>query len=370
VSQAWFQTEAGRPVPRPAKLTILRTDGKHWVPEVLMDPESNVFHKAMPWRDGILTIGGTEARLDYWTKGPDGQWSPKVLFQHSWGGQFDRLRDIEIGDVDGDGKDEIVLATHDQGAVEVGDENADGTWTFQEIDHHTDTFVHEIELGDLDGDGKLEIYATPSDRNRANLVSQPGGVVRYVYDPKTKHYDRTQLAHWDGSHAKEILVTDLGTGHDHLYASREGVTKKEGGAVKLVDPVRIIRLDPQPDGSWKQTIVATLQDQQCRFLVPGDVDHDGTVEIVAAGMKSGVYVLEPKDDGTFDPELIDGNSSGYEHATDIADLDGDGTPEIYVAADDQGKLQRYEWDGKGYARSEVAEIPPKTITFNLGHGTF
>ena len=31
----------------------------------------------------------------------------------SWGGKFNRLRDIEVGDVDGDGKDELVLATED-----------------------------------------------------------------------------------------------------------------------------------------------------------------------------------------------------------------------------------------------------------------
>ena len=37
-----------------------------------------------------------------------------------------------------------------------------------EIDEKPDTFVHEIEIGDIDGDGKLEFFATPSDRNSAS----------------------------------------------------------------------------------------------------------------------------------------------------------------------------------------------------------
>ena len=38
---------------------------------------------------------------------------------------------------------------------------------------------------------------------------------------------------------------------------------------------------------------------------------------------------------SFTKELIDADSSGFEHAAGIADLDGDGRPELYVAADDQ-----------------------------------
>jgi hypothetical protein len=344
----------------------LRTDGKTWEEEVIVEEGSNVVHKALAWRGGILTIGGTRARVVHWTNGPDG-WTADTLLERSWGGGFDRFRDVEIGDADGDGADEIVLATHDQGVVAVGDE-VDGAWTFAELDQKPDTFVHEIEIGDVDGDGRPEFYATPSDRNRASLASQPGGVVRYDWDPESKSWKSSAVAHWEESHAKEILVTDLGTGRDRLYAVREGHTEKISGGVKVIDPVRIVQLEPNADGSWSQIPVATLEDQLCRVLVAGDVDHDGTVELVAAGMRSGLWLLEPASDGTFAKTSIDANSSGFEHATHLADLDGDGTPEIYVAADDQKKLRRYTWNGSGFDRVDIAEIPPRHITWNLQDG--
>lgn len=361
--QAQFSRDAaGKPVPGPGKLTILRHYEDTWFPEVIEDSQSNVFHKAMAWRDGVLTIGAMGAILKYWTRGADG-WEATTLWEKSWGGEFDRLRDLEIGDVDGDGQDELVIATHDMGVVAVGDE-VDGVWTFTELDPQADTFVHEIEIGDVDGDGVQEFYATPSARNRASMESQPGAVVRYDYVDGA--YQRSVVIDWEESHAKEILVASI-DGADHLFAVREAHTRREDGQVEILDPVRIIELTRGDDG-WTHKVVATLPDQQCRFLVPGDVDGDGQVELVASGYKSGLWSLERGEDGTWTPELIDADSGGYEHATHVADLDGDGLLEIYVAADDQHQLRQYRWNGTAWDREVVAEIPELHITWNLQDG--
>lgn len=363
VSQAWFKREGGTTKPQPAKLVIWRKSGDVWRSETLLDPESNVFHKAMPWRDGILTIGAEGAILKHWTRS-DGLWTAKVLWKKSWGGQFDRLRDVELGDVTGDGKEDIVIATHDQGVVAVGEATETG-FTFHEIDQKPDTFVHEIEIGDVDGDGKLEFYATPSDRNRASGESQPGGVRRYDWvDGKLVG---REVAHWENTHAKEILVAKL-NGKDTLFAVKEGHTVKEGSATKLLDPVTIVRLDPT-DKAYTETPVATIDDHQTRFLVPGDVDGDGAVELIAAGYKSGLWLLEPNEDGTFTPSLIDKGSSGFEHATHVADIDGDGQLEIYVAADDQHQLRSYTWKDGSFVRDVVGEIPKSHLSWNLQDGT-
>lgn len=362
--QAQFGKEGGKPKPLPAKLTIWRTDGEEWYEEVIEDPESNVFHKAMAWEGGILTIGGEGAIVKKWSPGEDG-WTSETLVERSWGGKYDRYRDVELADLDGDGQEEMALATHDQGVVAVGDLGDDG-WRFAEFDQEADTFVHEIEVGDVDADGKMEFYATPSERNRASGESQPGGVVRY--DRKGEAYVRSTVAAWEDSHAKEILVADLGEG-DQLFVVIEAHTKKNDktGKIEIVDPVRIVRLDPPKNrrGEWGEVEVARLEDQQTRFLTPGDVDGDGEIELVAAGMKSGLWVLQPTGDGSFENELVDANSGGFEHATHVADLDGDGTLEIYVAADNQREFRRYRWNGKGYARKVIARIPTQHITWNL-----
>ncbi len=359
------QSVAGKP--GPAKMTLLRTDGKDWYPEVIEDPQSNVFHKGMPWKDGILTIGAEAAMLKFWQR--DGEkWKSTTLFEKSWGGKFDRLRDLEIGDLDGDGQDEFVLVTHDRGVVAVGDQAPDGTFTWQEMDLKDDTFVHEVEIGDVDGDGKKEFYTTPSERNRASGASQPGGVARY--DHKDGKYVRSEVATWTESHAKEILVVDTdGDGKDELYIAREGHVEKEGDKVVLKSPAAILRADPGKGGKkWTETPIATLENEkQCRFLVPGDVDGDGAIEIVASGMDSGLWMIDAQADRSWKPVLVEADSGGFEHATDVADLDGDGKLEIYAASEKKGTrvLRRYTFDAGAWKKEDLVPIPKLHITWNL-----
>jgi hypothetical protein len=368
IGQAHFSQDAK---PLPAKLVLLRTQDGKWGAEEISDPESNVFHKAIAWQGGILTIGAEAARLKHWTKGADGAWTAKTLWAPKWNGKFNRLRDLEIGDVTGDGQEDLVIATHDEGVVAVGQQGADGAWTFAEYDQRPDTFVHEIELGDVDGDGKKEIYATPSARNNSSGESQPGSVWRYDCDAATCKHEA--VVDFTKSHAKEILVRDVdGDGKDELYVVREGVNVKQAdGSMKLEEPVSITRHD-RTGGAWKETKVAQIQDHQTRFLVPGDVDGDGKTDLVAAGFKSGLWFLKPKGDGTFEAALIDKNSSGFEHATHVADLDGDGKLEIYVAADDQREFRVYRWNGTGWGKTRIAPIGPASenfLTWNIQNGT-
>ncbi len=370
VSQAWFKKTGGKMQPQPAKMVLYRMapDGS-WHEEIILDKDSNVFHKAMPWRDGILTIGAMKAMVKHWTRGDDGTWTAKTLWEQSWGGKFDRFRDVEFVDLDGDGKEEMALATHDMGVVAVGTEAADGTWSFQEMDKTADIFVHEVEVGDLEGDGKMEFYVTPSERNKSSGVSQPGGVARY--QKTAKGYAGKKIVWWDESHAKEILVTDTdGDGKDELYVVKEGHVVKEGGKKVLKDPVTLVRMD-KVGKAWKETVVATIPgEKQTRFIVPGDVDGDGKIEIVAAGMDTGVHVLQPKGDGTFEVQTIEENSGGFEHATHVADLDNDGKLEIYVAADKQRQLRRYVWNGTKFERTKIADLPRDHITWNIQDGVF
>ena len=44
--------------PQPARLSIWSHTEQGWAEERLEDPESNVFHKALPFEDGILTLSG------------------------------------------------------------------------------------------------------------------------------------------------------------------------------------------------------------------------------------------------------------------------------------------------------------------------
>ena len=48
--------------------------------------------------------------------------------------------------------------------------------------------------------------------------------------------------------------------------------------------------------------------------------------------------------------------------------DGDGKIELYVAAEDQGELRRYVWDGTTFAKTVLAPLGSGDITWNVGSG--
>jgi len=345
---ATFKTVDKRPVPQPAELGMLSFSGGQWTYRSVPDPDSNVFHKVMAWEGApggpaVLTVGGTRAMLKLWSAGAD----PEVVWEADFGGRFSRMRDVEIADLYGDGTEALAVATHDQGVVAVVRPDGEGGYTAEELDREPKTIVHEIELGDLDGDGVLEIYATPSLPNRLDGTPQPGQVVRYV---PARAEGRTVVADLGDRHAKEILVDDVdGDGSDELYVSVEAVA---GGRV------RILRFDADTDPAAGYEI-ATIGDTLCRFLTAGDIDGDGRQEMVAATHKAGLWLLRPGDDprARWSSTSIDRDSTGFEHAAILTDLDGDGIDELYVANDGGKEINRYLWDGTQLAKTVLYTHP-------------
>jgi hypothetical protein len=360
----------GKQKPGPALMTLWQKTTAGWKSYMVEDSDSNVFHKVLPYKGGLLSIGAEKAFLKHWTI-KDGKWSAETLWNPRWEGKFNRLRDLEIGDVDGDGKEDFVVATHDHGVVGVGRTGADGKVTFTELDPQADTFVHEVEIGDIDGDGKNEFFVTPSARNQASGKSQPGQVRMYKWDGTT--FKATVVDDFTNSHAKEILAYDLnGDKKAELLAVVEAETQVgPDGKASVVKPVEIRQYTQQKDGTFTHTVIATIEDKQCRFLVPADYNGDGSIDLMAGAMKTGIYFLTQKD-GKWSSQNIETSSSGFEHTMYATDLDNNKVPELYVAADDQHELRQYVWNAttQSFDRSTLGPIPTGSITWNMTAGTF
>lgn len=360
VAQAQFVDGTGpdgKPtsVPGPAKLIIVRQTGSGWSPVVLEDPDSNVLHKALGWDGGVLTIGGNQALLRTW-RFADGKWSADTHWNPKFGGKFDRLRDVERADVDGDGKDELVIATHDQGVIAVV--HPDESWRVEEVDRTPNTFVHEIEIGDVDGDGTPEFFATPSAPNKLDQ-EQPGEVRMYARTPQG--WQKSIVDAPGDTHAKEILAADVDRdGIAELYVSWEGAV---GQGNTLVRPVTVKQYrwkDRKPEGA----VIGTVPDRLMRAMAAGDVNGDRKTDLVAGAMSSGLWLFEQGADG-WKKTQIDTASSGFEHPVLLADLDADGVLEIYVASEDQQELRRYRWTEGRFEKRVVMPLHKGDITWNL-----
>jgi len=356
--------------PGPARLEILRDVGGEWTSEVIEDPQSNVFHKAVLFEDledpdaapGILTIGANAAALKLWRQ-TDGKWNAETLWTTMFGGKQNRLRDFEIGDVTGDGKLDFAIVTHDQGVVAVLSRGETG-WEVTEIDRKKKTFVHECELGDLDGNGVLEMYGTPSKPNKFDGTPQPGEIVVYRHTPEG--FERGVVEQFPLRHVKEILVTDIDNSGPVLLASVEAELGERADAPPDAKRTLIKRYRFE-NGEYVGDVICTLPDHLCRFLNAGDVDGDGKPELIASTHKKGIWIARPTA-GNWAVELIDADSGGFEHATVLADLDGDGVQEIYVAADDQQEVRRYRWNGTQFKRETLHPIDGRKITFGISAG--
>jgi len=364
VAQSVFgQDDAGKyVVPEAGELLVLSPVANGpWKVERIVEKESNVFHKALPYgKEGILTIGANAAILKLWHRS-DGGWTAKTLWQTTFGGKQNRLRDFEQADFDGDGTNELAIATHDQGVIAVVWKK-DDLWEAQEIDRKENTFVHEIEIGDLDGNGKKEIYTTPSEPNTASGVDQGGGVLRYEWTGSG--FEKSEVVHYDKRHIKEVLVADVdGDGRQELYASVEA---QMGEGFKIDVPVDIVRFDWK-DGRYVPTPVMQMAGERfCRFLTAGDVDSDGAAELVAAAFSTGVWVIEKGADG-YAGKVIDAKSGGFEHAAYLADIDNNGRLELYVADDNAGELKQHVFENGAFRTTVIHKrlVPRQAMVWNI-----
>lgn len=365
------QNDQGRwTQPAPARLELLSRRGGEWRVDVITDEESNVFHKAMVYtRPGgspqILTVGGMGAYVKLWRNEPTG-WTASTVWHEDFGGERNRMRDVEVGDLFGDGVPAMAIATHDRGVFAVIRPEGDDGWDIRKTPSRPDIFIHEIELGDLNGDGTLEVYTTPSEPNTMG-GEQHGEVVRYV--PR-ENMEPTVVADLGNRHAKEIWVGDVdGDGRDELYVSVEGLTERGENGLTVQEPVEIRRYSHDTPPDQGAVIAAIDGDHLMRFLTVGDIDGDGKKEMVAASFSRGLWLLRPGNDPNeeWSRESIDRDSGGFEHTSLLADLDGDGTDELYVASDNDGELRRYVWvNGRPrrtviHSRNEARSM----ITWNL-----
>jgi uncharacterized repeat protein (TIGR01451 family) len=288
------------------------------------------------------------------------------------GGEID-CRGLFGADFDGDGKDDILQLDRTTGAVNVRRQNLDGTFTVNGFNVAAGA-IQDSAIGDLDGDGRPDLVMVIDD---ALAVYHNDGLNgSNVLQFSLMSIDALQLTGL--STIAHVTVGDL-TGDD----LPEIVVTGMGESSPAVPVAMLAVLVNKPDSLLQTATQAVAYPTSSAGAVKlGDVTGDGWADAVMADAANHqVLLFINKTDGSFggaddatpearpQPTVI-GGSASVPHALAVGDITGDGRAEAVVTIHDwvsQGATgyNTHSWKvlgSRGTAAMQVAQVTPSRTT--------
>ncbi len=249
------------------------------------------------------------------------------------------FRDVATGDLDGDGHADVVGAAYVAGElVWWANTNGDGSaWTEASIDASA-AGVEDIDVVDLDGDGDLDVIAALSSLDTLgwweNVDGDGGSWVAHTATTTLDDAVAVDAADLDGDGDLDLL-----------------------GAGAWGDTVAWYENTAGDGSAWTEVIIDGSFDN-AQDVTTADVDGDGDEDVVAVsyGDDDVTWYENTAGNGSaWTDHLIYGYLSGA-YRVDVFDADGDGDIDVVAAAMDVGDLYWYEntaGDGSAWDRTEV-----------------
>ena len=293
-----------------------------------------------------------------------------------------------IGDIDNDGQPEVLVSTANFGSTGgIYALNADGTlkWKYQTGDYGT---YATPPLADIDGDGKLEtifpsyggkIIAVDDDGTQMWVVDKGSAGTRSVIVDLTVD-DGLEVVAGAASKAFLLKASD-GTQiweADYRMLCDPAIADVDGdGKLEVVFSTSgsvIVALNAE-DGTVAWTSAAMGQDAQNNLAIISDINADGKPDVVAGSRDYKMYVFSGAD-GTklwdyavvgrcFSAAVADFNGDGFD---DVVTTAGMGTPESYAYLLDV-KNQTLLWQHDIVGRSGYTTERSPSIADVNGDGT-
>jgi hypothetical protein len=263
---------------------------------------------------------------------------------------------IAVADANGDGKPDILVSNGPSITVYLG--NGDGT--FQAASPLTTQvnaggLVWAFGIGDLNGDGKPDIVAADWNHDLIFVLLGNGDGTftnTYSYPSGGSQPDGPVLADFNGDGHIDVAIANATSGTVNIFTGNgDGTLNDPQTITGFSSPdnlfVADLNHDGKPDiavtqGGGGGSIYVLINQGNANFASPvtyavnsgvygvalADVTGDGVIDLVASGSNGSVGVLAGNGDGTFQSPVYFSSGSSESEFVAVGDFNGDGRNDI------------------------------------------
>lgn len=317
-----------------------------------------------------VSLDADDACLLAYSRSSDG-WTPALIGRFD--GDLSFIRSISVGDVNGDGVDEIVVGGRPNGHVLLLEPATDRHTL---LDHGSygsgTTNVREVLIAQV-GNRRPGILATVARQDADKWAATPGSVL--LYTPHRSGWRRLVIDDFDGStHSRMIRVGQVKGGRTPwIIANAVGVLDPTTN--RIVRPSSMVMYPLTAGRIHKETIDDLPQAIKSRGFACGDVDGDGQEELVVGTRSLAIrgygttFLLMFKYDsgpGRWRREEIARSRTdlGF-HCVGVFDVDGDGQDEVVASEDAKGLIRLYKRVGETWVTRIIARYPHRLFVTSI-----
>ncbi len=246
---------------------------------------------------------------------------------------------VALGDLNGDGKPEIVVADLCNMPNKCSDEGCTCTAGSVEVPGGTydsgARFARSVALGDVNRDGNLDVLVG-NDGDVGLLLGNGNGTLQPAVLFSAGPYIAVADVNSDG---KPDLI-----GAWSKYPSYSGMVNVLLG---------------NGDGTFKPAVTYPSGDTFPRSLAVADVNGDGRPDLIVG--QSAIGVLIGNGDGTFQPPITFDSGGVWNSSIAVGDLNKDGTPDLVVVNGNVGVLLNNSQTQKRTTATTLTSSPNPSI---------